>query len=109
VKILVTGGAAHGPVLVPRLFADGHRHRAGRFLYGQASLLDCCHDARLGIVRGDARDRDLVARLLRGADAVLPLACLTGAPLCDRDPVGARTVNLDAVTMLLELRSREQW
>jgi len=111
VKILVTGGAGYiGSVLVPRLLADGHHVTVlDSFLYGQASLLDCCHDARLAIVRGDARDRALVARLLPGADAVLPLACLTGAPLCDRDPVGARTVNLDAVTMLLELRSRAQW
>jgi nucleoside-diphosphate-sugar epimerase len=110
VKILVTGGAGYiGSVLVPRLLADGHRVTVlDSFCYGQASLLDCCHDARLAIVRGDARDREVVARLLRDADAVFPLACLTGAPLCDRDPVGAQTVNLDAVTMLLELRSREQ-
>ncbi|MCM8776328.1 MAG: NAD(P)-dependent oxidoreductase, partial [Candidatus Omnitrophica bacterium] len=32
----------------------------------------------------------------------------TGAPLCDRDPVGAKTTNLDAIKMLLELRSPSQ-
>ena len=110
-RILVTGGAGYiGSVLVPQLLDEGHDVTVlDSFLYGQASLLDCCHHPRLAIVRGDARDRAVVARLLAGADAILPLACLTGAPLCDRDPVGARSVNLDAVALLLELKSPEQW
>ncbi len=109
-KILVTGGAGYiGSVLVPQLLDEGHDVTVlDSFMYGQASLLDCCHHPRLSIVRGDARDRALVAGELKRADVIFPLACLTGAPLCERDPVGARSVNLDAVTMALELRSREQ-
>src|SRR5262249_27117327 len=57
---------------------------------------------------GDARDHRVVSEHLRRADAVLPLACLTGAPACDRDPVAATSVNLDAVRMLLDARSRAQ-
>jgi nucleoside-diphosphate-sugar epimerase len=41
-------------------------------------------------------------------DVIFPLACLTGAPLCSKDPIGARTTNLDAVKMILDLRSRDQ-
>jgi nucleoside-diphosphate-sugar epimerase len=109
--VLVTGGVGYlGSILVPRLLAAGHRVTViDNFLYGQGALLDCCHDERLAIVRGDARDRRLVAEHLKRADAVLPLACLTGAPACDRDPVAATSVNLDAVRMILEVRSREQW
>ena len=109
-KILVTGGAGYlGSVLVPHLLDEGHTVTViDGFMYRQASLLDCCWHPRLAIVRGDARDRPLIAEHLKGVDAVLPLACLTGAPLCDRDPVGAQSVNLDAVRMLLELRSLEQ-
>ena len=109
-RILVTGGGGYiGAVLVPHLLREGHAVTViDSFMYGQASLLDCCHEPALAIVRGDARDRDLVARHLREADAVLPLACLTGAPACDRDPVAARTVNLEAVLMLLELKRPEQ-
>jgi len=36
------------------------------------------------------------------------LACLTGAPLCNRDPVGAKTTNFDAVKMIVDLRSHDQ-
>lgn len=109
-RILVTGGAGYlGSVLVPALLSDGHEVTVvDTFMYAQPSLLDCCHHARLSVVRGDARDRALIVAQLKSADAIFPLACLTGAPLCDQDPLEAKSVNLDAVRMLLELRSREQ-
>lgn len=106
-RILVTGAAGYiGSVLTPRLLAAGHPVVAlDNFLYGQTPLLDCCHDPALSIVRGDVRDRDLQRRLLAEVDAILPLACLTGAPACDKDPHAARGVILDAVRTLLKDRS----
>ena len=109
-NVLVTGGAGYiGSIMVPRLLEEGyHVTVLDNFMYGQASLLDCCHDSRLTIVRGDVRDRNLVATHVKAADVILPLACLTGAPLCQRDPVNARTVNLEAIKTILELKSRQQ-
>lgn len=109
-RVLITGGAGYlGSVMVPRLLAAGHHVTVlDNFMYGQASLLDCCHDPGLEIVRGHALDRPLLTRLVATADAILPLACLTGAPACDRDPVGARAVAVDAVRLVLELRSPRQ-
>lgn len=109
-KILVTGAAGYiGSVMVPTLLNRGYEVIAvDNFMYNQSSLLDCCHDDRLNIVRGDARDKDLISGCLKKVDAIFPLACFTGAPLCARDPVGARSVNLDAIKMLLGLRRREQ-
>jgi nucleoside-diphosphate-sugar epimerase len=108
--VLITGGAGYlGSVMVPRLLAAGHHVTVlDNFMYGQASLLDCCHDPKLEIIRGHALDRPLLTRLLAPADVIFPLACLTGAPACDRDPVGARAVAVDAVRLLLELRSPRQ-
>lgn len=108
--ILTTGGAGYiGSVLVPRLLSEGHRVIVlDNFMYGQTSLLDCCQDENLTIVRGDARDERLVSELLREADVILPLACFTGAPLSDKFPLEAQTINLDAVKLLLKLRSRNQ-
>ena len=103
--VLVTGGAGYiGSILVPMLLAEGHRVTVlDSFLYGQATLLDCCNDPNLRIVRGEARDEALLKRLVPEADVLIPLACLVGAPLCDRRPVEAKTVNLDAVETLVGL------
>ena len=105
-KILVTGGAGYlGSILVPTLLAEGHSVTVvDNFMYQQNSLTDCCHHAGLSILRGDARDQALIAKALEGADLIIPLACLTGAPLCDRDPVAAQTVNRDGVKMLVTMR-----
>ena len=109
-RILVTGGAGYiGSVLVPRLLADGHEVTVvDSMMYGQSSLLDCCSEKELSIVRGDARDPVVMKSLVAGADAVFPLACLTGAPLCDRDPAMARGVNFEAVRWLAEQLSPNQ-
>lgn len=109
-KILVTGGAGYlGSVLVPTLLQEGHEVTVlDNFLYHQASLLEICHHPGLSILRGDVRDGRLLSKALAQADVVLPLACLTGAPLCERDPVQARQVNLEAVLAILKGRGREQ-
>jgi len=109
-KILVTGGAGYlGSVMVPRLLSEGHHVTVlDNFMFNQASLLDCCHDKKLTVVRGDARDKALVTRLIKDADAIFPLACLTGAPLCSKDPWEAEGVIFDAVKLIIDLRSKNQ-
>ncbi len=109
-KILVTGGAGYlGSVMVPRLLSEGHEVVVlDNFMYGQTPLLDVCHHSGLTVVRGDARDKALVGKLIKDCGAIFPLACLTGAPLCARDPVGAQTILVDAVRLVVELSSKEQ-
>ncbi|MBI3724136.1 SDR family oxidoreductase [bacterium] len=109
-KVLVTGGGGYiGSVLVPHLLAAGHAVTVlDSFLWKQASLLDCCHDERFQVIRGDARDEKTLERLLPGHGYVIPLAALVGAPLCEQDRIGARTTNLDAIRSLARLASREQ-
>lgn len=109
-KILITGGAGYiGSILVPALLFKGCIITViDNFMYGQTSLLNCCDYEQLKIIRGDTRDEELIKKELKKADWIFPLACLVGAPLCDRDPIAAKTINLAAIRTILKLRDRDQ-
>jgi nucleoside-diphosphate-sugar epimerase len=108
--ILVTGGAGYlGSTLVPALLAAGHRVTVlDNFMFRQSSLNHVCHDPNFTVVKGDIRIEATLAPLLKKADIVIPLAALVGAPMCNADPVGAKTVNHDAILMMLRKLSRQQ-
>jgi len=109
-KILITGGAGYlGSIMTPHLLGQGHKVTVlDNFLFRQNSLADCCHYEDFEIVRGDCRDPETVKPLLKGADVVIPLAALVGAPLCNDDKAAAESVNHGAVKMLCDLASVDQ-
>ena len=108
--ILVTGGAGYlGSTIVPDLLAKGYRVTVlDNFMFRQNSLNHACFHPNFSVVKGDVRSKDVIAPLLKSADIVIPLAALVGAPLCNRDPVGAQTVNHDSVLLMLSLLSKDQ-
>ena len=109
-KILVTGGAGYiGSVLVPMLLDEGHDVTVlDNFYYNQPTLLDQCIREGFYIVRGDVRDRKLMKDLMADKDYIIPLAAMVGFPLFKKDETAAKTINLDAVRMIIELRRPEQ-
>lgn len=109
-NILVTGGAGYlGSIMVPDLLAAGHKVTVlDSFMYKQSSLNHCCYNDNFSVVKGDIRIQDTIAPLLKKADVVIPLAALVGAPLCKQDPIGASTINHDAIAMMLKLLSKDQ-
>ena len=109
-RLLITGGAGYiGSVLVPTLLERGeHVTVLETFLFQQSSLLQCCHNERFELIRGDAREKDVLAKAMKQADVIIPLAAIVGAPACKADPTAATTTNLDAVKLLLSLRSKDQ-
>lgn len=108
--ILITGGAGYiGSVLVPELLSLGHSVTViDSFLYKQNSLLSCCADKNFTIVNGDARNEELIKKHIRDKEFIFPLAAYVGFPLCDKDPIGAISTNLDAVKLILKLREPSQ-
>jgi nucleoside-diphosphate-sugar epimerase len=109
-KILVTGGAGYiGSVLVPMLLHEGYEVTViDNLMYQQTSLLDCCWNEKLSIIRGDVRNKALLQEHVKQADVILPLACLTGAPLCDREPENAEAINYEAVKNVMDMKSASQ-
>jgi nucleoside-diphosphate-sugar epimerase len=109
-KILVTGGAGYiGAVLVPALLDNDYQVTVvDNFMYGENSLASVCAHPKFDVVRADVRVMDVMAPLLRQADIIIPLAALVGAPVCDRDPVTATSVNRDAVIELAKRASKDQ-
>lgn len=109
-NILVTGGAGYlGSLLVPELLKSGHSVTVlDNFMFQQNSLLECCACDNFDVVRGDARDEGTLKPLLKKADFIIPLAALVGAPLCNRDKIGAVTTIRDAIATIVKLTSKEQ-
>ncbi len=108
-KILVTGGAGYiGSILVPELLKEHKVAVLDNFMYDQTSLNHLCNDPNFEVHRGDVRIESDVLPLLKKADIVIPLAALVGAPLCNRDPIGATTINKDAVFLMLKHLSKDQ-
>lgn len=108
--ILVTGGAGYlGSTMVPDLLAAGHRVTVlDNFMFKQTSLNHVCHLSNFNVVKGDIRSESTLLPLLKSADVVIPLAALVGAPLCSQDPVGATTINHEAIMMMLRHLSPNQ-
>jgi nucleoside-diphosphate-sugar epimerase len=109
-NILVTGGAGYiGSIMIPELLHAGHKVTVlDNLMYGQNSLAHVCHNPNFNVVRGDVRLKDTIEPLLKKAEIIIPLAALVGAPLCDSDPIGARSVNHDSMLALLKMIGNDQ-
>jgi nucleoside-diphosphate-sugar epimerase len=109
-KVLVTGGAGYiGCILVEYLLQMNFQVTVlDNFMFRQTGLNHLCDNKNLTIVNGDIRNPAHLAPLLKEADIIIPLAALVGAPLCNKDVVGADTTNKDAVFWMLNATSKEQ-
>lgn len=109
-NILVTGGAGYlGSTMIGYLLREGHNVTVvDNFMFGEASINHFCHHKNFDIVNGDVRIEKTMAPLVANADVIIPLAALVGAPICNKDPVAAKSTNNDAILMMLKLLSSEQ-
>jgi len=110
IKILITGGAGYiGSVLIPKLLKDGYEVVCvDNLLYERTSLIMASLNKNFKLIVGDARDKELMRPLIEKADVIIPLACMTGAPLCNKDKIAAITVNKESVVMCSDLSSADQ-
>jgi nucleoside-diphosphate-sugar epimerase len=110
VRVLVTGAGGYlGSVLVPALLDRGHAVTALDLWPHGPTLAPHARDPRFTPVQGDIRDSGVIAPLAAGADIIIPLAAIVGAPACAASAVAARSINEEAIIDLLGATGKMQW
>jgi nucleoside-diphosphate-sugar epimerase len=109
-NIVVTGGAGYiGSILVPELLQKGYRVTViDNFLYKQNSLANVCHNPNFQVIKGDVRNKQIIVPLISKADIIIPLAALVGAPITKQNSIGATSINLVAMHLMLDKISKDQ-
>lgn len=103
-SVLVIGGAGYiGSVLSPKLVDSSFDVKildSGFFgLSGIEGLLD----NSVQLFHGDIRNNNFLDETLKDVDCVIHLAAIVGDPLCKKNPMAARQINLESTQKLVEL------
>ncbi len=101
-KILITGGAGYiGSMLCTRLLEEGHTVTSVDLLkYDKGSLNHLYHNKNFKLICDDIRKVNLMKKLIRKHDIIIPLAALVGAPLCEKFKKDAISTNLGSIKTL---------
>jgi UDP-glucose 4-epimerase len=109
-RVLVTGGAGTiGSHLVDQLVREGVHEVVvvDNFVRGRReNLLGAISTGLVRIVEGDIRDRDLIAKLMRGVDTVFHQAAIR-ITQCAEEPRLALEVLVDATFNVVDAAARE--
>jgi nucleoside-diphosphate-sugar epimerase len=102
--VVVTGGAGYvGSVLVPKLLKAGWNVRVlDLYLYDRKVFAAYADSPALEEIVGDIRDEVLVKRAMKGAQAVVHLACISNDPSFELDPTLGRSINYDCFPGLVD-------
>lgn len=101
-SVFITGGAGYvGSVLVPKLLDRGYKVSViDLMIYGEDVLPD--HE-NLNKIKGDIRDKDLLAKSIPGHDVVIHLACISNDPSFELNPGLGKEINLDAFEPMVNI------
>ncbi|MDO8509327.1 MAG: NAD-dependent epimerase/dehydratase [Nanoarchaeota archaeon] len=109
-KVLITGGAGFlGSVITGHLLEKGFEVTVlDNLMYGQKSLFQYASNDNFNFIYGDARNKQLLERVVPKFDVIIPLAAIVGMPACDLKPLEAVSTNRDAVFLINEVRRADQ-
>ena len=115
-NILITGGAGYlGTTLVDTLMRGAKEIASSlpylefskltvydNLMYRQAPLLNYCSDNRFNFVKGDVRNEEDLAKVVRDADIIIPLAAVVGFPACEQDKTSAYDINVGHIKTIIK-------
>ena len=109
-NILITGGAGYiGSMLSTELVKIGHQVTVlDNLTYTKNSLSHLKKKKNFQLIVGSVLNKSLIKRLIKEQNFIIPLAGLVGAPLCDKFPKLARSVNLNSVTFMRKCLKKNQ-
>src|SRR6056300_47263 len=108
-KILITGGAGYlGSVLTRNLLKKHEVIVYDNLMYNQTSLVDLCHHENFTYHYGDVREWSKLKYIVEQCDVIIPLACLVGFPLCEKDKDLATSINYTQIENIVDIISDDQ-
>ena len=108
-KILITGGAGYiGSMLCTKLLEEGHMVTVVDLLkYDKGSLNHLYFNKNFKLICDDIRNVNLMKKLIKQHDFIIPLAALVGAPLCEKFKKDALSTNLGSIKTLCNLVTKK--
>ena len=109
-KILITGGAGYlGSVMTKNLLDLGHEITVlDSLLFKQISPLTYTNNKKYNFIYGDVRNKELLTKLVKSHDVIIPLAAIVGFPACKSDPKSAWDINHNQIIDIVEVISKNQ-
>ncbi len=107
-KVLITGGAGYiGSMLSTKLLDLGYQVTVIDLLkYDKSSLNHLYFNKNFKLICDDVRKINLMKKLVKKHDFIIPLAALVGAPLCAKYKKDAISTNLGTIKMLSKIVSK---
>ena len=108
-KILITGGAGYiGSMLCTKLLEEGHMVTVVDLLkYDKGSLNHLYFNKNFKLICEDIRKVNLMKKLIKQHDFIIPLAALVGAPLCEKFKKEALSTNLGSIKTLCNFATKK--
>ena len=108
-KVLITGGAGYiVSMLCTKLLEEGHIVTLVDLLkYDKGSLNHLYFNKNFKLICDDIRKVNLMKKLIKQHDFIIPLAALVGAPLCEKFKKEALSTNLGSIKTLCNFATKK--
>jgi len=109
-KILVTGAGGYiGSMLTTKLVELGFKVLAVDLMkYDKNSLSHLFYYSNFSFLKADITKPEVVKKIIRDVDFIIPLAAIVGAPLCDKYKDMAKKVNVGSIRLILNFIKKKQ-
>ena len=109
-NILVTGAAGYiGTMLCTELVSKGYAVTAvDKLKYDKNSLCHLFFNKNFKFIKEDVTKLNVMKKIIKGMDFIIPLAGLVGAPLCEKKKKEAVAINVKAIELIVKLAKKDQ-